>query len=139
MLFTIQHLKTLDHCSPLEQPGNSSSLSYDASCQLSHLHVLPRGLETGQRELKDPFVLAVFSQIPDHSQNPTAREGLSSVLARWEFCSQKPTLDSSFEQLMPRKPNAPFPGDLPVGGNLRPSWLHVIAEDSKADDISMIG
>lgn len=128
MLFNTQHLKTVDFCSPLDQPGISSSLSYDASCQLSHLQMLPPGPETGHRESKDPFVLAVFSQIPDHTQDPTAREGLCSVLARWEFCSRKPTLHSSFEQLMPKKPNALFPEDLPVRKNISPLRLHAMVQ-----------
>lgn len=101
--------------------------------------MLPRGPETGHRELRDPFILAVFSQIPDNTQDPTGREGLCSVLARWEFCSRKPVLHPSFEQLMPKKPNALFPGDLPVGVNIRPPRVHEINEDSIADYITMIG
>ena len=133
MLFNTQHLKTLDCCSPLEQPGSSSSLSYDASCQLSHLQMLPRGPETGHRELKDPFILAVFSQIPDNTQDSSARGGICSVLARWEFCSRKPTLHPNFEQLLPRKQGALFPGDLPVCVDLSPPQLRAIAEDSITD------
>lgn len=139
MQFNTQHLKTLDHCSPLEQPGSSSSLSYEASCQLSHLQILPTGPETGPKELKDPIILAVFSQILDNAQDPTAREGLCSVFARWEFCNRRPTLHSGFEQLMPRKSNAPFLGDLPVGVNISATRLHAMAEDPIADSISIIG
>lgn len=139
MLFNTQHLKTLDHCFPLEQPIGSSSLSYEASCQLSHLQMLPSSPETGQQELKNPTILAVFSQVLDNAQDPTAREGLYSILARWEFCSRKPTLHSGFEQLMPRKPNTLIPGDLPVGVNISPTPLHATAEDSIADCIPMTG
>ena len=133
MLFNTQHLKTLDNCSPLEQPSGSSSISYEASCQLSHLHLLPSGPETGHKELKEPIILAIFSQILDNTQDPTPREGLCSVLARWEFCSRKPTLHPGFEQLMPRKPNALFPGGLPVSVNISPTRLCAIAEESSAD------
>lgn len=135
MLFNTQHLKTLDNCSPLEQPSSSSSFSYEASCQLSHLHILPPGPETGHKELKEPIILAVFSRILDNAQDPTPRDGLCSVLARWEFCSRKPALHPGFEQLMPRKPNALFPGDLPVGVDISPTRLRAITEDSNADCI----
>lgn len=123
MLFNTQHLKTIDYCSPLDQPGSNSLLNYDASCQLSHLRILPPGPETRNREPEDPFILAVFSQIPDRTQDLTAREGLCSVLARWEFCSRKPTLHSSFEQLSPKRLNAIFPGDLPVSAYINPLQL----------------
>ncbi len=114
MLFHTQHLKTIDYCSPLNQPGNGFPLNYDASHQLSHLQMLPPGPETRHREPKLPFILAVFSQVPDYSQDPMTREGFSTVLARWEFCGRKPTLNSTFEELNPPKLNATFPGDLPV-------------------------
>lgn len=113
MLFNTQHLTTIDYCAPLDQPVNSLPLSYSAAFQLSHLHLLPPGPETGQ-EHKAPLILAVFSQVPDHTQDLTAREELCSILARWQFCSRKPRLHSSFEQLMPKKTNSIFPGDLPV-------------------------
>ena len=114
MVFNLQHVKTIDHCSPLEQTGNSSPMNYHSTCQLSHLQILPPGPETRHMESKDPFILAIFSQIPDQSE-PTAREGLSTILVRWEFCSRKPKLNTSFEQLVPKKLSANFPGDLPVG------------------------
>ena len=116
MHFHAQHLKTIDYCSPLDQPDNSLSLNYNASFQLSHLQLLPPGPGTGQKPA-DPVILAIFSQIPDHIQDHSVREGFCSVLARWEFCSRKPTLHSSFEQLMPKKTNAIIPGDLPVSRN----------------------
>lgn len=115
LLFTTQHEKTIDHCSPLEHTLNSSISNYGSSCQLSHLQILPPGPETRHREPKDPFILAVFSQISDQTHDPTVREGLSTVLVRWEICSPKPKLNTSFEQLIPKKLSANFPWDFPVG------------------------
>jgi hypothetical protein len=126
MLFSAQHVKTIDHCSPLEQTDNSSPKSYDSSC-LSHLQILPPGPETRHREPKDPFILAIFSQIPDQTHDPTTQEGLSTVLARWQLCSQKPKLNTSFEQLIPKKLSGNFPGDLPVGVDIS---LQRICSDS---------
>lgn len=115
LVFNIQHLKTVNDCSPLDQESNSSLMSRKMFCQMSHLELIAPGPETRNRKPTSPFALAVFSYVPDHSQNSVIREEPFSVLARWELHVAKAKLHPSFEQLTSKRPNVSSPGELPVG------------------------
>lgn len=119
MTFNIQHIKAINHCSPLEQDRKELSTFRDASLQMSHLVLVPPGPETRNREPKHPFILVVFSRILDQYYDEGARDEPRSILSRWEFHSTETMLHPSFEQLTSKKPGASYSGDLPVGPNLR--------------------
>ncbi|MCJ1266503.1 mediator complex subunit [Lobaria immixta] len=113
LVFNIQHLKTINDCSPMDQEGNSSLMSRKMSCQMSHLELIPPGPEMRTRGPTSPFALAVFSYVPDHSHDDSVREEPFSILARWEFHGAKTKLHPSFEQLTSKRPNFSSPGELP--------------------------
>lgn len=123
MSFSIQHIKTINHCSPLEQDRKELSSFPDASLQISHLLLVPPGPETRNRGPKDPFILVVFPQILDQYYDENVRDEPRSILSRWEFRSTEPMLHPSFEQLASKKPGASYSGDLPVGPNLHFTYL----------------
>ncbi len=113
--FSIQHLKSVSSCSPLDQGSSGSLVNSQALCQLSHLTLIPHGPETRNREPTSAFILAVFSYIPEQSQNNSLHEEPFSILTRWELHSARPKLHPCFEQLTSKKPNASSPPkDLPV-------------------------
>lgn len=109
MMFNIQHVKTINNCSPLDYEGSSSS---SKPCQISHLEFIPPGPETRNREAKNAFILAVFSQ--ENSQDPTLHEEPFSIISKWELHSTKPMLHPSFEQLTLKKSSASASGNLLV-------------------------
>lgn len=109
MMFNTQHLKTINHCSPLDFDGSNSLIR---SCQISHLEFVPPGPETRNREAKDAFILVVFSQ--ENYRETTIREEPFSIISKWELQNAKPKLHPSFEQLTSKKPSASTSGNLPV-------------------------
>lgn len=110
LVFNIQHLKTINDCSPIGQENISASMTRKMS--LSQLELIAPGPDR-TRGTTSPLALAVFSYIPDHSQDDAIREEPFSILARWELHGAKPKLHPSFEQLTSKRPNL-SPGELPV-------------------------
>lgn len=110
LAFDIQHLKTLSDCFPkgihLGNPGLGET---SASAQLTHLEYFPQGPENLKGDPARPFVLAAFTSLAHHNQEPY------SIVCRWELHSIKPQLHSQFEQLS-KKSNSSLP-DLPVRMN----------------------
>lgn len=112
-VFNIQHLKTINDCFPMDQESNNLLMSRKMSCQMSHLELIAPGPEIRNRAPTAPFVLAVFSYVPDHSQDDAIREPFS-ILSRWELHGAKAKLHPSFEQLTSKRPNVSSTGELPV-------------------------
>lgn len=113
--FNITHMQTINNCSPLDYDGSSSLTK---ACQISHLEFVPPGPETRNREAKDAFIIAVFSQ--DTSQGISIPGEASSILSRWELNSVKPRLHPSFEQLTSKKPGTSTSSILPVCPSTQP-------------------
>lgn len=105
--FSIQHLKSVSDCSPLDQDSNGSLMNIEMLCQLSHLAFIPHGPETRNREPTPAFILCVFSYVPEDSQKNSMHQDPLTILARWELHSASPMLHSSFEQLTSKRPNGP--------------------------------
>lgn len=102
--FSIQHLKSISDCSPLDT--NGSLMNIEMLHQLSHLAFIPHGPETRNREPTPAFILGVFSYVPEDSQKNSMHQDPLTILARWELHSARPKLHSSFEQLTSKRPNA---------------------------------
>ena len=114
MSVNIQHIKTINNCSPLDQENNGSMVNRDLACQLSHLDLIPQGLEARNRESAPPFILAAFSYVPVSHQNSSLRDEPLTIFSRWELRNAQPKLHPSFEQLTPKKANATSARELPV-------------------------
>lgn len=112
----IQHLKTINDCSPRDWDGDSL-INRSAMCQLSHLELIGPGPEIRNPELNPPFILAVFSYVPNQDLDNAMREEPLSIFSRWELYSAKPKLHPSFEHLTSKKPNVSAPTELAVRQN----------------------
>lgn len=110
MKFDIQHVKTANCGPPLDQHSNSHLAK---SCRISHLEFVSPGPKN-----PDPFILVVFSQIPDHYQDTGICEEPFSIFSRWELRSASPTLHPSFEQLTSKNSNISSSGDRSVRVNI---------------------
>lgn len=106
MIFNTQHMKTINHCSPLDYDGNSP---LTRPCQISHLEFVPPGPETRNREATDAFIIVIFS-----CQETSIHEEPFSIISKWELHNAKPELHPSFEQLTSKKPSASVSGKLLV-------------------------
>lgn len=104
--FSIQHLKSVSDCSPLDQDTNGSLMNIEMLYQLSHLAFIPHGPDTKNREPAPAFILGVFSYVPEDSQKNSMHQDPLTILARWELHSARPKLHSSFEQLTSKRPNS---------------------------------
>lgn len=104
--FSIQHLKSVSDCSPLDQDTNGSLMNIEMLYQLSHLVFIPHGPDTKNREPAPAFILGVFSYVPEDSQKNSMHQDPLTILARWELHSARPQLHSSFEQLTSKRPNS---------------------------------
>ena len=123
--FSIQHLKSVSHCSPLDQDGNSPLMNIGIFCQLSHLAFIPHGPETRNREPTPAFILGVFSYVSEDSHENSMHQDPLTILARWELRSASPKLHPSFEQLTSKRPNASAVAqNLPVSLTSRVACLH---------------
>lgn len=103
----VQHLKTVNDCSPFEVDSGDSHESFSSYAQITHLELIPPGPETRNRGPTSPFILAAFSYVPDQYHVTQMSEEPFSILARWELGSHVPTLHPSFAQLTSKKSNAP--------------------------------
>lgn len=112
---SITHMQTINNCSPLDYDGSNSLTK---ACQISHLEFVPPGPETRNREAKDAFIIAVFSQ--DTSQEMSILGEALSILSRWELNSVKPRLHPSFGQLTSKKPGTSTSSILPVCPSTQP-------------------
>jgi len=79
--------------------------------QLSLLDIIPAGPESRSRGATQPFILGAFLYWSNESRNGGA---LHTVLCKWEFQVEKPTLHSAYGQLSSKKTNAFSSTDLPV-------------------------
>ena len=104
LVLSIQHVKTVHGCSPIEADGT----------QITHLELVPPGPKTRNREPTPPFILAAFSRVPDHFSDAQIQEEPVSVLARWELGTLKPVLHPTFAQLVSKRSNPAPVADLPV-------------------------
>lgn len=113
--FSIENLKSVSDCSPLDQNNDGSLMNIEMLCQLSHLAFIPHGPETRNREPTPAFILGAFSYVPEDSQKNSIHQDPLTILARWELQSASPKLHSSFGQLTSKRPNASsVPHDLQV-------------------------
>lgn len=113
----LQHLKVLNHCTPLDENPDAASVQYDgmqARSQLSLLEFLPPGPRSANKEPTHPVLLASFSHVSDQFQNSSTHAVQATVLCKWELQIAMPKLHASFNSLSSKKTNASPVAGLPV-------------------------
>ena len=113
----LQHLKVLNHCTPLGENLDVVSAHYDdvqSRSQLSLLEFLPPGPRSANTEPTHPILLAAFSYVADHFQHSPSPAVQATVLCKWELQVATPKLHTSFNSLSSRKTSASQATELTV-------------------------
>ena len=114
---TLQHVKILNHCLPLNEVNEGTLLDHGAlplHAELSHLEFIPPGPRTDNKEWRQPFVFASFSYVSDNLQGPPAQAAQLTVICKWQLQHIPPRLHPSFDSLSSKKAHASASVDLPV-------------------------
>ena len=114
---SLQHLKVLNHCTPLDENPDGPSAQYDSlqsRSQLSLLEILPPGPRSANKDATPSVLLASFSYVSDSFQHSPAHAIQSTVLCKWELQSATPKLHTSFNSLSSKKIMASQTAELPV-------------------------
>lgn len=112
----LQHLKVLNHCTPLDESPDGASARSDgvqSRSQLSLLEFLPPSPRSGNKEPTHPILLASFSYASDHFQHSPAHAAQATVLCKWELQIVTPKLHTSFNSLSSKKGSASPVTELP--------------------------
>lgn len=112
---SVQNLKLIASCTPAATAAEILSTTDDpiyVQTQLTTLDFIPAGPESKSRVPTQPFVLTAFSYL---SRDFQGGEVANTVICKWELCSHKPVLHSSFAQLSPKRPTISAAAELPVG------------------------
>ena len=132
---SMQHIKVLNQCSPLDDIVNGRSLEEQdvlpSHAQLSHLEFIPPGPRTDNKEWAHPFILASFSFLSDDLQGSSVQGEQFTVLCKWQLQHTAPKLHPSFETLSSKRGNAPSIVDLPVSRTIERSpsvWFSHVNE-----------
>lgn len=113
----LQHLKVLNHCTPLDESPDGASARSDgvqSRSQLSLLEFLPPSPRSGNKEPTHPILLASFSYASDHFQHSPAHAAQATMLCKWELQIVTPKLHTSFNSLSSKKGSASPVTELPV-------------------------
>jgi hypothetical protein len=105
------HLETIDEFNPqLEEKDVQSDIYLlpVLEAQLSHLELLPPGVDYIKKEPFVPTLFAVFSHLPNQYSGNVAGEPYS-ILSRWELRTRSSTLHSGFSTLTSKKTGSTTP------------------------------
>ena len=114
---TLQHVKVLNHCLPLNEVNEGTLLDRGAlplHAKLSHLGFIPPGPRTDNKEWRQPFVFASFSHVSDNLQGPPVHTAQLTVICKWQLQHIPPRMHPSFDSLSSKKAHASASVDLPV-------------------------
>ena len=114
---SLQHLKVLNYCTPLDDNPDDAFAQYDrvqSRSQLSLLEFLPPGPKYANKDPTHPVLLASFSYLSNHFQSSPAQTVPATVLCKWELQTATPDLHTSFNLLSSKKTTESPVAELPV-------------------------
>lgn len=110
----VNHVKTMDQCSPFDSSNALPGGSLPSLAQLSLFEFVPPGPKSGTRELTPPFLLASFTYPLDNSDSGSPQTTQYTFLCKWELQNSTPKLHASLDAVSSKKSSASSVTDLAV-------------------------
>lgn len=110
----VNHVKTMNQCSPLDNLSALPGGSLPSLAQLSIFEFVPPGPKSGTRELTSPFLLASFSYPLDNFDSGSPQTTQTTFLCKWVLQNSTPKLHASLVAVSSKKNSASSVTDLAV-------------------------